>query len=214
MKKLLSIIVIIAISLSATAQQNRDALPRKDGMHGGKHKPGKMHNRQMMKEMNFSDAQKAQLKANRESYKAKMQQLNQQQDITVKEFKARKEALNKEQRSSMQSILTAEQKSKMAEMRTKREQENKARENKRFEKMKTNLSLSNEQASQIKAQNETVFNNLKAIRENESLSMEQKKQQMKAIKDAARQERMKVLTTEQQQKMEDLKKENKHKGRK
>ena len=80
--------------------------------------------------------------------------------------------------------------------------------------MKTNLSLSNEQASQIKAQNESVFNNLKAIRENESLSMEQKKQQMKAIKDAARQERMKVLTTEQQQKMEDLKKENKHKGRK
>jgi protein CpxP len=80
--------------------------------------------------------------------------------------------------------------------------------------MKTNLSLSNEQASQIKAQNESVFNNLKAIRENESLSMEQKKQQMKAIKDAARQERMKVLTTEQQQKMEDLKKEKKHKGRK
>lgn len=206
MKKLLSIIVIIAISLAATAQEKRQKMQDKGGFQEGRHRPGKPHNRQMMKELNFSEAQKSTLRANRESFRAKMQQLEKEENITVKEYRSRKAALLKENRAAMQSVLTPEQQIKMAEMKMKREQQHKERDNLRFEKMKSNLSLTNEQAAQIKNQQEALRMKQKAIRENESLSMEQKKQQMKALQESARQERMKVLTAEQQEKMKARKK--------
>lgn len=206
MKKLLSIIAIIAISLSATAQEKRQKMHDKGGCQEGKHRPGKPHNRQIMKELNFSEAQKSTLRANRETLKAKMQQLEKEENITVKEYKTRKQALHKENRAAMQSVLTPEQQQKMADMKLKREQQIKERENVRLEKMKSNLSLTNEQAAKIKSQQEAFHLKQKAIRENESLSMEQKKEQMKALQESARQERMKVLTAEQQEKMKARKK--------
>lgn len=206
MKKLLSIIAIIAISLSATAQEKRQKMHDKGGCQEGKHRPGKPHNRQKMKELNFSEAQKSTLRANRETFKAKMQQLEKEENITVKEYKTRKQALHKENRAAMQSVLTPEQQQKMADMKLKREQQIKEREHIRLEKMKSNLSLTNEQAAQIKSQQEALHLKQKAIRENESLSMEQKKEQMKALQESARQERMKVLTAEQQEKMKARKK--------
>ena len=206
MKKLLSIIAIIAISLSAAAQEKRQKMHDKGGFQEGKHRPGKPHNRQMMKELNFSEAQKSKLRANRESFRAKMQQLEKEENITVKEYKTRKQALHKENRAAMQSVLTPEQQQKMADMKLKREQQNKERENVRLEKMKSNLSLTNEQAAQIKSQQEALHLKQKSIRENESLSMEQKKEQMKALQESARQERMKVLTAEQHEKMRARKK--------
>ena len=201
MKKLLSIIAVIAITISASAQEKRHKMHEKGGFNEGKHRPGKAHNRQMMKALNFSEAQKSKLKANRESFRVKMQQLEKEENITVKEYKARKEALHKENRAAMQSVLTPEQQQQMADMKLKREQQNKEREQVRLEKMKTNLSLTNEQAAQIKSQQEAFHNKQKAIRENESLSIEQKKVQMKALQESARQERMKVLNAEQLEKM-------------
>ena len=206
MKKLLSIIAVIAITISASAQEKRHKMHEKGGFNEGKHRPGKAHNRQMMKALNFSEAQKSKLKANRESFRVKMQQLEKEENITVKEYRSRKAALLKENRAAMQSVLTPEQQLKMAEMKMKREQQHKERDNLRFEKMKSNLSLTNEQAAQIKNQQEALRMKQKAIRENESLSMEQKKQQMKALQESARQERMKVLTAEQQEKMKARKK--------
>lgn len=206
MKKLLSIIVIIAISLSATAQEKRHKMQDKCGLSEGKHRPRKPHNRQMMKELNFSEAQKSTLRANRESLRQKLQQLEKEENITVKEYRSRKAALIKENRAAMQSVLTPEQQQNMAEMKMKREQQNKERDNLRVEKMKSTLSLTSEQAAQIKSQQEAVRMKQQAIRENETLSMEQKKQQMKALHESARQERMKVLTAEQQEKMKARKK--------
>ena len=201
MKKLFSVIAIMAITISATAQVKRNQPDGQPGIHERKHKPGKMQHRKMMKELNFSEAQKSKLQANRESFKTKMQQLEKEENITVKEYKARKEALHKENRAAMQSVLTPEQRQQMANMKLKREQQNREREQVRLEKTKTNLSLTNEQAAQIKSQQEAFHNKQKAIRENESLSMEQKKMQMKALQESARQERMKVLNAEQLEKM-------------
>jgi len=215
MKKIFGTLLAVAMfSIAANAQEKREMKPGNDAMHHGRHQMGKHHNRHMMKDLNFSDAQKKQLKANREEYKMKLQQLKQEPNITLKAFNEKKQALNKEQKEKMQSLLTAEQKTKLAELKVKREQERTARQNQHFEKLKTTLALSNEQAAQWKAQNETVHNNLQAIRENESLSREEKRQQMKAIKDASMAQHKSILTAEQQQKMEEMKKERQQKGKK
>jgi len=210
MKRILSIIAISAISFSATAQEKREIKQHKDGTHQDMHKKGKHHNRQMMKDMNFSEAQQSQMKANREEYKTKLQQLKQDKNITLKDFNEKKEALNKEQKAKMHSLLTPEQKTKMAANKAKHEQEKIERQNKHFEKMKVGLSLTDDQANKLKAQNELTRNNMKAIRENESLSKEERMKQMKALKENSQQQRKSILTADQLKKMEEMKKD-KHK---
>ena len=206
MKKLLSIIAIVAIGLSASAQVSRETKSAKGDMQQKRHFAGKHHGQHnMMKALNFSDAQKAQLKTNREAYKTKLQALKQNQEMTLREFNAKKAILDKEQKEKMQALLTPEQKTKMAEMKTTREQEMKARNEKRFEEMKVKLSLSEDQAIKLKAFNESTFDQLKAIRENESLSREEKHEKMKAVKDAAMDQRKTILTADQQKKLEEMK---------
>lgn len=123
MKKILAVIAITAITFSATAQEKRES-NRKHNMEQGKHKKGKQPGKQMMKELNFSEAQQSQMKADRLAYKAKMEQLKQNQHISVKEFNEKKEVLRREHKAKMESILTPEQKAKMAVLKAGNEQKN------------------------------------------------------------------------------------------
>ena len=102
---LITLFAVAALPTSATAQEKRMM----------KH-PGKMkHQHGMMaRDLNLSEDQKKQAKTYREDFRKKMQELNKNENITVKEMRDRKEALQKEQRNKMQSLLTAEQKNKIA----------------------------------------------------------------------------------------------------
>ncbi|MEO6537515.1 MAG: hypothetical protein ABIT07_02215, partial [Ferruginibacter sp.] len=71
MKRILALSFAFAvITISAAAQQRREMKSAKHPMHQGQHNKG-----MMMKEMNFTPAQKSALKANRQEYKTKMQDL-------------------------------------------------------------------------------------------------------------------------------------------
>src|SRR4051812_35610165 len=61
----------------------------------------------MMKELNLTEAQKAQIKADRQSTKNQLIELNKNEDITVKEYKARKAAILNTQKEQMEKVLTA-----------------------------------------------------------------------------------------------------------
>ena len=212
MKKILALSFAVAIlGFSVSAQQTREMKSHRKGgsmQHGQK---------EMYKDLNLSEAQKAQLKTNREANKAKMEALDKQDNLTVKEMRARKTALMQEQKAQMESILTAEQKSKIAADRSAMAGKRKNMDGQRGEAMKEKLGLSNDQAAKLKAQNEATREKVKSIQANQSLSADQKKEQMKAVKDAANAERKNILTAEQIKKMEEMKKEgrkDKMKGRK
>jgi len=211
MKKLLSILAITVASFSVTAQEKREAPKTKEGMHHMQH-AGKHHDGHMMKDLNLTDAQRSQMKANREEYKNKIELLKKDQNIKLKDYNVKKEALQKEQRAKMQALLTPEQKSKMAEMKAKKEQEREERYTRHFEKMKTELALTDDQAAKLKTQHESTMTSMKAIRENESLGMEEKKQQLKALKESSKEQRKNILTADQLKKMEEMhkNKEGKH----
>ncbi|RYF90149.1 MAG: hypothetical protein EOO03_04325, partial [Chitinophagaceae bacterium] len=110
MKKILTLTLALAVAgFSVSAQQSREMKSHRKGagMHHGQQKD-------MLKDLNLTDAQKAQMKANREANKAKMDALAKQDDITVKEMRARKMALMQEQKAQMEQLLTADQKAKIA----------------------------------------------------------------------------------------------------
>ncbi|CAN5870078.1 hypothetical protein BH11BAC4_BH11BAC4_24420 [soil metagenome] len=209
MKKLLSAIAISVIALSATAQEKRESPAPKEHMGQGMHKKDHHGNNRhmMMKALNFSEAQKSQLKANREAYRTKVDALKKNQNISLKVYNEKKSALDKEQKEKMLSLLTPEQKTKMAEIKAKSEADRVAKTNKRFETMKSKLSLTDDQASKWQAQDESVQANRKAIMNNESLSRESKRDQMKALKETSQKDRKSILTADQVKKLEDMKKQ-------
>jgi Spy/CpxP family protein refolding chaperone len=188
---------ITTFATAANAQQKR-------GMKCHGHH--KHHHGMMAKQLNFSPDQQKQAKVYKDDFRKKMQDLNKNESITVKEQRDRKEALRKEQRTKMQGLLTPEQKTKMAQLKVdgqKKKEEHFARH---LDKMKISLNLSDAQVAQMKSQREATQLKMKAIRENESLSREERKSKMMALKAEAKEQHNKILTPDQLKKMEELKK--------
>jgi periplasmic protein CpxP/Spy len=124
MKKLLVLsLAACMFTLASTAQTERptETKPATE-RHKGRHEKGKM-----MKELNLSKDQQAQLKASHKEMKAKREALKAQDNITVKEMKEKKAALKAEQESKMATILTPEQKAKFDEMKKQKKTEKKSR---------------------------------------------------------------------------------------
>ena len=121
-----------------------------------------------------------------------------------------KAALQQEQKAKMNSVLTTEQKDKMAAARANIESKRKEMGEKRSAKMKEKLNLTDDQAAKLKAQNEATHSKVKSIMDDQSLSLEQKKIQLKAIREASKNDRKSILTADQLKKMDELKKEGHH----
>ena len=197
MKKLLiPLIAIFALTATVSAQ---DKMSKKG--HHNKHQKG-----MMAKQLNFTDAQKAQVKTINEDSRKKMQELNRNEGITVKEQRDRKAAILKERKTKMDGLLTAEQKTKMTQLRAEHKAKKEAGYAKRLDKMKTNLNLTDEQVTKLKAQQAANRAKAEQIKNNESLSREQKKEQMMALKTQAKDQYNKIFTPEQLKKKEEMKK--------
>jgi Spy/CpxP family protein refolding chaperone len=202
MKKLLiPLVAIFAFTATASAQ---DKMGRK-GHH-------RQHDKGMMaKELNFSEDQKKQAKMINEDSRKKMQELNKNESITVKEMRDRKAAILKERKAKIDGLLTAEQKTKMEQLKAERKVKREEGYAKRMEKMKTDLNLTDEQVTKLKSQRSNMHAKAESIKNNQSLSREQKKAQMMALKAEAKEQHSKILTAEQLKKKEEMRKN--HSGR-
>lgn len=159
----------------------------------------------MMKEMNLTETQKTKMKEIRTDYRSKMDALEKNDKMTLKDYRSRQAFLQQGMKKDMESVLTPEQKNKMTELKDNRRQEGEARMQKGLERMKTDLSLSDDQYSRMKAGREKMKSQMTAIRENSSLSFDQKKQQIRSLKQTGMEEMKSVLNAEQLKKMDEMK---------
>ncbi|MCW3090755.1 MAG: hypothetical protein JWP81_1824 [Ferruginibacter sp.] len=198
MKKIvIALFALAAFTVTANAQETRKMNPHRQ-MHG---------NAMMMKELNLSAAQREQLEAARETTKMQLAELNKNENITVKEYKAKKAAILKTQKEAMEQVLTAEQKKQLAEARKNFKAKHEQFSAKRLESMKTNLNLSDDQVAKIKANHEASQAKAKTIFENSQLTPAEKKEQLMAMRKEQKESFKQVLTPEQINKMEELKKQ-------
>ncbi len=217
MKKIVTLsLAFSALVFSAQAQEQRAIKKDKNKME--RHEGRKGGRQDMMQDLNLSEAQKSQLKANREELKAKMDQLK-TESLTEAQRNERRKALMTEQKAKMESILTAEQKAKMQANRNQAGQKAQYEGKKRMHgnkqmMLKEKLSLTDDQAAKLKAQHETLKQRKLAIKNDASLSAESKKTKMQDLKNEAAEQRKNILTADQQKKMQELKKEHKNKGSK
>jgi Spy/CpxP family protein refolding chaperone len=203
-KVLIPLIAFLALTVNAHAQ---DKMGKKANQHH-KHEKG-----MMAKELNFTDAQKAQAKAINEDSHKKLQELNKNESITVKEQRDRKAAILKERKTKMDGLLTAEQKTKMTQLKAERKVKKEEGYAKRLDKIKTNLSLTDEQVAKLKNQRAATLAKAEKIKNNESLSREQKKEQMMTLKTEAKAHYDKIFTADQLKKKEEMKKAHGDRGR-
>jgi Spy/CpxP family protein refolding chaperone len=200
------ILSAIAIAFFATTGFSQDIPERKADHPPMMHKQkGDMKARHGMdmKELNLTDAQKGQMKTQREDFHKKMEDLKKNDGITVKEWRSKMESLKNEQKTKIESILTKEQKDKMQQMKTEGGAKHKEMAGKRAGMMKEKLGLSDEQSAKLDKNRSEMMEKMKTIRENKSLSDEQRQEQMKELHKKQKDAMKSILTEEQLKKMKE-----------
>ena len=156
-----------------------------------------------MKQLNLTDAQKGQFKKENESFRNKLAELKKNEDITVKEWKSQMESLRKSHKSSMDGILTTEQKGQIEKMKADGKARHEGMMKKRGEHMKTRLGLTDEQSAKLQKNREETGKKIKEIRENTSLGDEKKREAIREIMKGQRETMKTILSKEQLEKMKE-----------
>ncbi|HEY6062051.1 MAG TPA: hypothetical protein VIV35_00480 [Chitinophagaceae bacterium] len=203
MKKIILASLVLSLAFAVKAQEIPERKSERPMMMHGKHQGHHPMAGMDMKQLNLTDAQKEQFKAQRESFRKQMEELKKNDNITVKEWKNRMEALRKDQKTKMQAILTTEQKAQIEKMKAEHKAMQEIDAKARLEKMKIHLGLSDEQAAKINKNRTDMMAKMKALREDDKMDMEKKKEQMKDLMKKQKEQMKSILTEEQMKKFEE-----------
>jgi hypothetical protein len=202
MKTIILSMLVSILAVAARSQEipeRRSERPMMDGRH---HDDRQMHGMDM-KQLNLTQAQKEQFKAQKENFRKQMEELKKNDNITVKEWRNRMEALRKDQKTKMQGILTAEQKAQIEKMKAEHKAMMEIDAKARMEKMKLHLGLTDDQAAKINKNRTEMMEKMKALREDDKMDKDKKKEQMKDLMKKQKEQMKSILTEEQMKKMQE-----------
>lgn len=214
MKQIIPIAACILASFTTVhAQDIQDRKPAQDmDMHP------RMNHKAMMpalKELDLSAEQKTKLKAINEEQKTQMEALRKEDNITVKEQREKMESLQKDFKAKRDAVLTDEQKKKLETLKAQGPKEGKGfKKGGRpgpppIEELKEKLNLTDKQVEELKKNRETIQSKFEALRSDNSLTPDQKKEKVKVLMEEQKAATDKILSKEQQAKLKDFRKENK-----
>jgi len=145
----------------------------------------------------YTPQQRQQVMAINKDYQQKSEDLFKQDNITLKHYKAGLIALQKDKKAKIQALLTPLQKDEVTLERKKREDEGQLRADQRLERFRQTLKLTDDQVAKIKAGQEALRSQVKAIHENDNLLPQEKRDQMKALMAKRNDTYKSVLTPDQ-----------------
>ncbi len=212
MKKLIVAIAAMGMVSFGMAQppakgdMGPDGKGPRHGMHQkGQHRGGPAA---AFGKLNLTDAQKEQMKAIDDDYRGKMETLMKKEDITVKQQRDERAALAKAHKAKVESILTADQKKQLADMKANAQKRGDEMAAKRLDRMKTDLALTDAQVAKIKKSQDASRSKMQAIMQNDNLDRESKREQAMALRSDMKKTMDEVLTPEQKTKWEEMRKEH------
>jgi periplasmic protein CpxP/Spy len=207
-KHLMTLSAFVIMTVAANAQTKKDSSGNTDQhstrLHHKKSGSAMHTHHHMMMDLNLTDAQKQQAKDLNTDYKNQLKDLEKNENITLKDYRAKRAALEQERKSKFQDILTSDQKNKIAQAKKERSEKRELTSQKRLEKMKADLSLTDEQVAKIRDQRNNSKAQAKAIRENSSLTEEKKKEQLMNLMKSSKESMNGILTAEQLKKKEEM----------
>jgi len=205
MKKIILSALVLSLAFGVHAQEMKDRKTDRPMRHEGR--MGKRGEAMNMQQLNLTADQKAAFKTQNESFRQKMQDLKKNDGITVKESREKMESIRKEHKANMDKILTADQKAQLNKRKTEGKAKMDQRMQERSSRMNEQLNLTADQSAKMKQHREVMMKQMKAIRENSSLTAEQKKEQSKELMKKQKESMKSILTEEQLNKMKEGRKE-------
>lgn len=154
--------------------------------------------------VHYTPEQRKQVMAINKDYREKSEDLFKQDNITLKQYKAGLIALQKEKRGKLQALLTPQQKDEIAARRKRMSENAQVMAAARLERLKLRLSLSDDQVTKIKAGQESLRSQFRAIHENDNLLPQQKREQMKTLMTTRNETLKSVLTPDQYTKFQQM----------
>jgi hypothetical protein len=154
--------------------------------------------------IHYTPEQHKQVAAINKDYHQKAQDLWKQDNITLKQYKSSLIALQKEKKDKLIGLLTPQQKDQIAARKKRMDENRQVMEVARLERLKLRLNLTDDQVAKIKAGQESLHNQVKAIHENDNLLPQQKMEQMKALLAKRNDTYKAVLTPEQYSQFEKM----------
>jgi len=154
--------------------------------------------------IHFTPEQRRQLKAINKDYHLKAANLFEQDNLTLKQYKASLLVLQKEKKQKLAAILTPEQKDRLAIHRKRRTENARVRQAAHLERLKLRLDLTDDQVAKLQSEQETLRSQAQAIRVNDNLLRQEKRQQVKALMAKRNDTFRSVLTPDQYSRFEKM----------
>jgi Spy/CpxP family protein refolding chaperone len=192
------IVAALAFLLFTTAASAQERQPKTNHNHGQKKEA-------IAKKLNMTEAQKTQLKTYKQEYKAKLAVLDKNDQMMMGEYKKQKIQLQADRKAKIATVLTAEQKNQLAQIKAEKKAHHKAQHEKKMKALQTKLNLTEGQVKDMAVRKEQAKKEIATIKANQSLTKENKKTQIKALKTKQKESFVSSLTAEQKQQLEQLK---------
>lgn len=189
--------MVALVVTTIKAQEPRDREHRN-------HQMMKRHHRgETFKNLNLTQDQKVQFQSLNEEHRKQMAELRKNDNITVKEWNSKKDALQKDHREKIQTLLTPEQRTQLEKEKLERKAKMEERSKVRMDKLKTDLGLSDEQLVKLKSERAAAQGKIKVIREDKSLDDQAKKEQVRELMQKQKESMRSILTEEQLKKLDE-----------
>jgi hypothetical protein len=152
----------------------------------------------------YTPEQRKQLQTIGAEYRQKSADLYKMDNLTLKEYKSRLLALNKEKKAKVEALLTPEQKTAIAKQRAQTEENQQVRAAAHLERLKIDLKLSDTQVAAIKSQQQNMRTQIQAIRTSDNLLPTEKKDQIRELAMKRKDALKTILTPEQYSELENM----------
>lgn len=174
----------------------------------------------IMKQLNLTPDQQAKLKAIRANEHKDMQALKSNTSLTADQSKAQRKELHKKYHDQMQTVFTPAQKDQLKKLKTERKHEvgkkgQWKKNGKGFAKkaeLQKQLNLTPEQQNQLTKMRTDLRGQVQSIRNDQSLTQDQKKEKIHSLMKDQHEKFKSVLTKDQLDKLQSLKKEHQSKN--
>ena len=198
MKKLLMpFSFCLLLITTATAQEKQD-------LQAKKHQ--QIDKKELVQKLNLTEEQEQKMKAIQQEFGTKTKELKSNDNITRGDFKKQMKNLHEQKKSQLGTVLTNEQQQKLKALKKEQHKEKTAAH---FKKLSSDLQLNAQQQASLKAKHKEIQGQIKAIRENDALATNDKKEQVKNLHKQQKVFLQSVLTKEQTEKLQLMKRAKK-----
>ncbi|HSC53629.1 MAG TPA: hypothetical protein VLC98_08420 [Phnomibacter sp.] len=204
MKKTMTLLLPLLMAICSMAQPPKG----QPGMNKKPPMPGEKNAH--MKGLNLSAEQQKQMKDLQANFRTQLKTLDENEAITVKEQRDRRDKLQRQHRKDMENLLTPEQRKQLSNQKASHERMAKLHSDMQVEKMGSKMNLTADQIAQLQASRTKTMTQMKTIRENDSLDRTARQQQMQQLKKHNEAALAKMLNKEQMEQYKQMQKNERH----